>query len=183
MIWNQLFTGLALALALSAAVTDLRTRKIPNRLTLSALALGPFLHLAHGVYAGAWTLGLKWFGLSLLGIVVCGFFPSMSFARGEMGGGDVKLFAALGALCGPLVGFDAQAFTFLLTLALLLPIRLVRRRMLIHAARNVLVQARNLVIPKPARVTIEPVALPPVPLAPWILLGLGFSLLRNGALV
>ncbi len=182
MDWSRLHIFLAVALALAAAVFDLRTRELPNRLTLGALVLGPSLHFIHGLMLHGPAIGLKWLGLSLLGIVVCGFFPALSFARREMGGGDVKLFAALGGLCGPWIGFDAQAFTFLLTLSLVLPVRLIRHRRLGQALGNLRTSLRNFLSPKTARVEIDAVRLPPVALAPWIALGLSLALLRNGIL-
>ena len=78
---------------LVACVFDLRTRRIPNVLTLGAAAVGVAYHGATGgLYGvldsvGGWTVG------ALL------FAPV--FVLGGMGGGDVKLLAALGAWLGP----------------------------------------------------------------------------------
>ena len=73
---------------LGAAWTDVLRRRIPNRLIL-LLALGaPLLvlggHMPTGDFAGALSLSLALF---LLG--------SQLFARGWIGGGDVKLICAL----------------------------------------------------------------------------------------
>lgn len=73
---------------LAAAWTDVLRRRIPNRLIL-LLALGaPLLvvggHMPTGAFAGALALSL---GLLLLG--------SRLFARGWIGGADVKLICAL----------------------------------------------------------------------------------------
>jgi len=82
-----------IAIGLAACVTDVRTRRIPNVLTFGA-ALGGFLAqvLSTGV-DGALASVSGW----ALGVLV--FLPF--FALGGMGGGDVKLLAALGAWLGP----------------------------------------------------------------------------------
>jgi len=84
----------ALATAIAAAVTDARTRRIPNLLVVSGAAAGLFLNIWLGGAAGLLrsTMGL------LVGF--CVFLPF--FLLRGMGGGDVKLMAALGACLGAL---------------------------------------------------------------------------------
>ena len=57
---SQLFSALViwttLAVSLSAAVIDSRTGRIPNWLTLPAIAVGL---VSHGVFQGAFGLGLS----------------------------------------------------------------------------------------------------------------------------
>lgn len=86
----NLSVGTLLALA---CVSDLRTRRIPNVLTLSAAGGALLFHGAAGGWSAAgWSLG----GL-LVGALL--FFPV--FALRGMGAGDVKLLAAVGAWVGP----------------------------------------------------------------------------------
>lgn len=86
----NIFVGALLSLA---CVSDLRTRRIPNVLTLSAAVAALIFHFAAGGWpAAGWSLA----GL-LLGALL--FFPM--FALRGMGAGDVKLLAALGAWLGP----------------------------------------------------------------------------------
>ena len=75
-----------------AMYSDFRWRKIANRLTLPAIVLGLLLNLlGHGWY------GLLW---SLLGCLAgIGLFL-LPYRFGKIGGGDVKLMGALGALLG-----------------------------------------------------------------------------------
>ena len=81
------------AMALTACLTDIRSRRIPNTLTLGGAAAAFVFHLINGGLvalggaAAAWAIGL------LL------FLPF--FALRGIGGGDVKLLAGLGAWIGP----------------------------------------------------------------------------------
>lgn len=79
-------------LVLIAAGTDIRNRTIPNPLTLLGLGCGLVLNTS----LNGWT-GLK---LSLFGIGVgLLLFLPLFLLRG-MGGGDVKLMAAVGSFAG-----------------------------------------------------------------------------------
>jgi prepilin peptidase CpaA len=81
------------AIGAAATVTDWRTRRIPNALTLGAAAVGLAFALATGGF-GAGVSSLAGFGVGLLI-----FLPL--FALRALGGGDVKLLAAFGAWLGP----------------------------------------------------------------------------------
>ena len=83
----------ALAVALAACATDLRVRRIPNVLTLGAALVAFGYHLMAGGWAG--LLG----SLGGWGVGLVLFLPL--FALRGLGGGDVKLLAALGAWLGP----------------------------------------------------------------------------------
>ncbi len=80
-------------LVLAAGFTDVRSRRIPNWLTLSGLVLGFGLRILFSGTAGAAQSG-KGFGLALL------IYLPLYLLRG-MGAGDVKLMAAVGSLAGP----------------------------------------------------------------------------------
>jgi prepilin peptidase CpaA len=85
--------GAALAVAMIACATDLRTRRIPNVLTLGAALAGGAYHLLAGGWSGLGSAAAGW------GVGLLIFLPL--FALRGMGGGDVKLLAALGAWLGP----------------------------------------------------------------------------------
>ncbi len=91
------------AVGVVAAVIDLRTRRVPNWLTLATAALGIALATLHvtRVTAAAAAYGL------LVGVVV--MLPGHLF--GGSGAGDVKLLAALGTLLGPAHTVLAFLFT------------------------------------------------------------------------
>jgi prepilin peptidase CpaA len=86
------FEASAVAIGLAACATDVTSRRVPNVLTGPAVVAGLLAHtaLAGGHGAGAALLGFA-AGLAA-------FFPF--FALGGMGGGDVKLMAALGTWIG-----------------------------------------------------------------------------------
>ncbi len=100
-------SALAVAATALAAGTDARTGRIPNRLTVPLLAGALLLHFSCG---GAGELLA-----SIVGAAVCAATPLVIFSRGGMGGGDVKLFAALGALVGATPGLEIQIVAFVVT--------------------------------------------------------------------
>ena len=79
-------------LVLLAIYSDLRWRRIPNCLTLPAIAFGFLLNF----------LGNSWNGLifAFFGLVVGMGLLMLPYLLGGMGGGDVKLMGALGAMLG-----------------------------------------------------------------------------------
>ena len=79
----------ALIVAALAARTDVRERRIPNRLTFPALLLGLLTHLALG--------GREGFLAALAGAAVAGAVLLPGWLMRWMGAGDVKLMAAAGA--------------------------------------------------------------------------------------
>jgi prepilin peptidase CpaA len=82
-----------LVVAAVACAWDLRTRRIPNALTMGATAAAVLFHgFTGGIEGGLLSLA-GW----LVGVAVL-FAP---YALGGMGAGDVKLLGALGAWLGP----------------------------------------------------------------------------------
>ena len=82
----------ALATGVIACVTDVTSRRVPNVLTATAVIAGL---AAHALLPGGHGMLLALAGLAV-GLAV--YFPI--FALGGMGGGDVKLMAALGTWIG-----------------------------------------------------------------------------------
>ncbi len=94
--------SLALGVATTAALCDWRRGEIPNWLTLPPIVVAPFAYgLAFGI-----EYALHSFAAAFLSALV----PYLLFRRGAMGGGDVKVFGALGAITGfdLLVGLEIQ---------------------------------------------------------------------------
>ena len=92
----------ALVVASAACVTDLRTRRVPNLLTFSAALAG----FGYGLISGSWA-GLGW-ALAGCATGLAVFLPF--FLLRGIGGGDVKLMAALGAWLGPAGALWTGAF-------------------------------------------------------------------------
>jgi prepilin peptidase CpaA len=87
-----------------AALTDTLHERIPNWLTLPALGVALVLHTFLQGPMGALD--------AALGAILCGAVPAALFWAGAMGGGDVKLLAAIGALVGYRLGLEIQLLSF-----------------------------------------------------------------------
>ena len=165
-----------------AVTSDVITRRIPNIATLGGLIAGCAIHGATGFVEQGVVGGLRGAGFALLGAFACGFVPFLAWRKGEMGGGDVKLFAAIGALVGPAIGFDVEARTFAFSLLVLFPYRLVRHGALGVALRNVRIGVGNVLRAKDARAPyLSGPKLPPVILAPAIGIAFALTMLQHGA--
>jgi len=87
-----LISAVFVALLGTAAISDLRVRRIPNWRTLGGLAAGLALRVPDG--PGAAVAGAL--GATLALLVAVPFF-----SLGALGGGDAKLLLAVGAFMGP----------------------------------------------------------------------------------
>jgi prepilin peptidase CpaA len=153
-----------------AAVLDLWRGTIPNALTYPVLVASPLLHFGL-TYAQQHVLGaaLVAAGLSVAGLVLCSAVPLFMWWKHAIGGGDVKLFAAIGALLGPSVGFEAQLYV-LVAAALIAPAKLAYDGSLWRSLRNMGALLANVVRKKQDRAVIEPT------LVSWFRLGPCFAL-------
>ncbi len=109
----------ACAATLAVAVhTDLKARRIPNVLVACSAITALAFHALAGTPVGVPLAGLVVGGLLLIG----------PFALGGMGGGDVKLLAALGAWLGTTSVIAVFAYSAVAGALLALGVALVRRR-------------------------------------------------------
>jgi prepilin peptidase CpaA len=155
---------IAVAIAAVSAVSDARTGRIPNLLTLPSAAL------ALGVHAlmGATALVSSVLGLCLAGLVPLALFY-MSGGR-AIGGGDVKLFAALGAWAGPAAGLRLELSAFVLLAAFALVRLAFRGELLRVLVRSALLFARPL-LPRAFRAHATLTPLTEVRMGPAIFAG------------
>lgn len=118
----MLWTVVMLSLTLTAAITDMLWHKIYNWNTYSGmfLALGTsglatLLGLAEDA-SHPWTRFVGWieFGDSVTGFLACGLIMLTCFVFFQIGGGDVKLLAMLGAFLGLEQGISTLLWTFVL---------------------------------------------------------------------
>lgn len=91
-----------LGVSVAASVTDLRTQRIPNKLTGFAMLGGLAFWLAAGLINGRGLAGIAGDGsgtfiASFIGLL-CGLIPfAILVTMGGLGGGDMKLMGAIGA--------------------------------------------------------------------------------------
>ena len=105
----------------ASAALDLRTRRVPNWLTLGITALGMTLAAAH-VTDRSIAAALGGFAVGLL-LMLPGHIA------GATGAGDVKLFAAVGSLLGPAGIGAAFVYTAIVGGALALTVAMLRGRL------------------------------------------------------
>lgn len=170
---SHLIYALLIAVSLVASLTDWRSGLIPNWLTLPVAALAPFAHLLWGGPGAA--LG------SIVGLVVAGATPLLFFRLGAMGGGDVKLFAALGALAGPQMGLEIQLLALSTTFFWGLS-ALAWRGGLVRSLRSAGQIAINLVLPRARRRPIATENLTSMRIGGAILVGTLLSVVNHALL-
>jgi len=163
-------------LATAAAVTaiggyyDYRTGHIPNWITLGPLALAPIAHFVLGTLQGGARLGLEAAGFSVLGAFACALVPLFLYRSNAIGGGDVKMLAALGAICRPMVGVEAEFYAFIAA-ALFAPARLAWEGKLFKTLGNAFMLVANPLLPKDKRRPIGPEAMTSLRFGPAIFAG------------
>jgi prepilin peptidase CpaA len=84
-----------------SCIVDVRTRRIPNAISGPAMLVGVALN---ALYYG--SSGLVW---SLAGLAAMITILLAPFALGGLGGGDVKMMAAVGAFLGPRLALSGLA--------------------------------------------------------------------------
>lgn len=98
----------SLTVAALAALTDVLRGKIPNWLTTPALVGAVLAHGTLGAKLGGISGAASAAAWSVVGALLCALPLVPLVARGAIGGGDIKLFAALGALTHPMNGLAIE---------------------------------------------------------------------------
>jgi prepilin peptidase CpaA len=133
-----------------AAWFDWRTGEIPNWLNFGALGAGLAGHAIAGGLRGGWSGAGKGLLLSLAGMGVCVFVPYLLWRSRAIFGGDVKLLAALGAILRPMVGIEAELYSFIVA-ALWAPAKLAYEGKLLKTLGNTVLLTKNAFVPKHKR--------------------------------
>jgi prepilin peptidase CpaA len=164
------FLAAAIAVALVAAISDLYTGRIPNWLTLGGMLAGVVGHALHGFSVAGLGGGLQEGAMALAGLLFCSIAPGFLYWKGAMGGGDLKLFAAIGALGLPLLGIEAQMYS-LLVAAIVAPARLAYEGRLFRVLGESLALLHNPFKPRDERRAIPEAALTWFRLGPAVFAG------------
>ncbi len=136
MTQQALFAAAPLGAALIwAAVSDVRSRRIPNLLTFALVLCG--------VAQSFLNSGTVTPTQSLLGLAMGFMLTFVLFAIGALGGGDVKLLAGLGAWLGPQMALLVFAAAAIVGMVIVLGQALVQGR-LMTLFRNSAVVGMNL---------------------------------------
>jgi len=127
-----LFTSFVIAFVLAVAIGDLMWRRIPKYLATGAFVVGIAYHAIFG--------GI----LSALLAALFGFAAGVVFFRlGAIGGGDVKLLTAVGALLG-LQLWGRAMFIAVLVAAVMALLSAIYKGVLIRTLRNCVALANSL---------------------------------------
>ncbi|MEZ4220822.1 MAG: A24 family peptidase [Polyangiaceae bacterium] len=144
---------LILAAVLAAGVAafhDWRTGEIPNWLTLGGLAAAGLGRVTLGYLSGGGSGALRGLLTAVAALVLCGLIPFLLFRVGAMGGGDLKLLVAVGVFLGPLIGVEAQMYSFIIG-AIYAPARLAYQGKLLQTLGNSALLVKNVFVPKAKR--------------------------------
>jgi len=164
------FLAFAALVAAIAAWFDWRTGEIPNWVSLGPLVVAPIAHFAVYVAIGHSQVAIQAAGFSVLGAALCALVPVALFRVGAIGGGDVKLLAAIGAICRPSIGIEAE-FYGILAAALIAPARLAYEGKLLRVLGNTLSLALNPLRPKDKRKELTPEMMTEMRFGPAIFVG------------
>lgn len=113
--FGWLFYGLLVACCCWAVVTDLKSQRLPNYVTVPTFLLGLMMNLVRAIWLGVNGESGRFFGFeglfgglvegiafALAGFAVAFFFFALLWQMKKCGAGDVKLMAAVGTWVGPL---------------------------------------------------------------------------------
>jgi prepilin peptidase CpaA len=169
--YHHVVLVVACVFAAVAAFSDVRTGEIPNYVTLTGLLGAPILHFGRFVLAHqGMENSLQEAGFSVCGAAVCSVVPLILFRQAAIGGGDVKLLAALGAILQVRVGVEAQ-MCGIFAGALLAPAKLAYEGKLFATIKSSASILANLFLPKSRQRPVNESAFSWFRLGPAILLG------------
>lgn len=176
-LWHLLLFA-AVAVAGVAALWDWRTGEIPNWLTLGGVVAGLAGNFLLGFRTGGLSEGGAALGMSFAGILVCALVPLLLYRAGGIGGGDVKLLLAIGALLRPSIGIEAELYAFV-AITLYAPARLVYEGKLLRSLGNAFSLFTDVFRPEEKRKKVDPELLSTVRFGPCVFLGTVIAAIVN----
>lgn len=121
---------LIIAFVLTAAAGDIRWRKIPRQFTTAGLVAGLLFHL---IFGGFWFAAIGAFLAFAIGLTL--------FQMGAIGGGDVKLVVALGAMLSLKPWLFAMELA-IMTAGIIALVQAIVQRRLLQTLRNIAISLR-----------------------------------------
>lgn len=131
--FGAIFYGLLIACCLALVVSDLKTQRLPNYLTMLMLLLGVVMNLIRSIWLGVLGEPGRYFGgtgvfagimescsFSFTGLALAVALFTVLWQLKKCGAGDVKLMAALGAWVGPYWFLFLFAGTIVMVIPILL---------------------------------------------------------------
>jgi len=170
MFGAQYFYVAAVVVGFIAGWLDWRSGHIPNWLTLGPLLAAPLVHAIVGYTQAGHNAAVHALLFSILGAFACGAVPLLLYRLGAIGGGDVKLLAAIGALCMTSVGVECEFYAFIAA-ALYAPGRLAFEGKLLSTLGNTVSLVINPFLPKARRKEIAPEMLTELRFGPAVAVG------------
>lgn len=139
-----IFGAIAVVGCAIAAVWDWRTGLIPNTLSYGLALCGLVGHFVYGWIAGGFERAGIDLAFALGGAVAASIVPFSLYRinNAAVGGGDIKLLAAVGALLGPVSGVEAEFYGFFIAI-LYYPAKLAYQGTLIRSLKNSLLLFTN----------------------------------------
>jgi prepilin peptidase CpaA len=133
---SQIIWVSTVAVTVAAALVDFRSQKIPNWLTVPAIAAGITLRTTLSGWPGA-KASLEGAGLALLILLPLVLLRAL-------GAGDWKLMGAVGAFLGPIL-FLFVLFGSIMASGLMATVEMVRSKRIKETFRNMMVLVRGFV--------------------------------------
>jgi prepilin peptidase CpaA len=165
--------------AAAAAIYDVRTGSIPNRLVLVGLATVVCAELIAGAVNRSMPALTAMLTVSGFGFVICGLIPLVIWMCRGIGGGDVKLLALCGAGLGPVIGLEAELYAFGVGAMYALGLAAYKGT-LFNALRGSAALLINPLFPRRFKQDVAPSALQSLRFAPAIAIGVVAALALHG---
>lgn len=104
--------GVCYMAALAAAIIDIKTRIIPNFIPISLLCVRALIFIYEIIFTDS---ALSYLVSSLIGCFLCALLLIIAnkISKGGIGGGDIKLLACIGLMCGVYVVFSTLLLSLL----------------------------------------------------------------------